>query len=91
MSRQETWREIMDGKKAVINRLRDQRNEYKRQRDALLDALENLLAWDETDLSLPGRKAKDVVAALAAVDSATGRNHYADEIERYANATGGEK
>lgn len=40
----------------------------------LLDALENLLAWDETDLSLTGGKAKDVVAALAAVDRATGRN-----------------
>jgi len=81
----------MARKSAVNAKLRKQRDEYKEQRDALLEALEHLLAWDETDLSLPGRKAKDVVAALAAVDSATGRNHYADEIERYANATGGEK
>lgn len=91
MGRQETWRQIMDWKDAVISDLREQRDEHKGQRDALLDALENLLAWDETDLSLPGGKAKDVVAALAAVDSATGRNQYDDEIERYANATGGKK
>lgn len=66
------------------------------QRDKLLDALENLLAWDETDLEagllhkdactfLPGNKARDIVAALAATDDAKGVHHNADIVERYAN------
>ena len=44
MSRQETWREIMDVKNAVINRLRDQRERFREQIVALDDQVNELLA-----------------------------------------------
>jgi len=53
----------------------------KAERDALLDALENVIAWDETDPDGDGERARDIRAAVALIDKVRGRGVEADQEE----------
>ena len=47
----------------------------------LLDALENVIAWDETDPDGDGERARDIRAAVALIDKVRGRGVEADQEE----------